>query len=90
MIGSQRDLMEEERNNIREQFVITPEEGALTQEITESRPLMVTDRKSLIKQLRDFSAYKNETIPSSMITRVKALGKDNSGIHKQIQKNFEF
>lgn len=51
MTGSQRDLMEEERNNIREQFVITPQEGALTQEITESRPLMVTDRKSLIRTI---------------------------------------
>lgn len=51
MTGSQRDLMEEERNNIREQFVITPQEGALTQEITESRPLMVTNRKSLIRTI---------------------------------------
>lgn len=52
MIGSQRDLMEEERDNIREQFVITPQEGALTQEITESRPLMVTDSKSLIRTIK--------------------------------------
>lgn len=41
--------MEEERKDIREQFRILPQEGAWIQEIIESRPLMVTDRKSLIR-----------------------------------------
>lgn len=49
MTGSQRDLMQQERKDIREQFGITPQGGAQIQEIIESRPLMVTDRKSLTR-----------------------------------------
>lgn len=50
-LNLQRDLMEEETNDDREQFEIIPPEGAWNQEIIESRPLMVTAGKSLVRTI---------------------------------------
>lgn len=51
MTESQRDLTGDGKNDIWEQFGITPQGGAWIQEIIESRPLMVAARKSLMQRM---------------------------------------